>query len=784
MEVRATTGSSTDAPTNVIVSTQQSTASPNIAIATTGEYLNTLTEATLTTEHSADITTEVRASAKQFTNNLSDATVTTQQLTDIATKVIATAAQSTNTSSKTIVTTELLSTDTPTEEIVRSTDSPNETMLTTKQFMDIETEVIPTTKHSINTPKDTIVSTEPSITVTTGESINTPTKTLVPTEQSMAIPTEAIEHSTDTPKDVRVATHQLVFSPNVGMVTEAELMIAPTEAIETTDQSMDIAIKAVATAKQSPFTPTEATTTTGTIAKTDRSTDIAMEVMATSKQSMVTPNKAIVSTTQLIPVSNMATGLGVTVEVTASVNVTTRNSQGVNHNAPGMPLSTTAVVFENGEDDFAHEGFVNFGLGKTKVDTDVASPEKPAQVDDDGVGGTALQPSPSPTPDTLLEVGKDVQPEIMSTLPDDSANISLVEPPLSASEDTHQDDNATSGSVIVKEVSGTAKDPSEMTNDKNLLEGTKGKYSVSKEKETLTGAEVLLEAPTIELSIQKSTSVAEDVESSTSANLSTGHLAKESSEDLREEVVNDKLDTSIEAAPFVKKTSDAQSQMTVETAVHEVPPNPTVMDRPDSTDDVESPEVISDTNSKDITLALDPSVILLDVEDFMPEITPTTKDYTSGTHNMKIDSKKETIEENLLESKGRDRKISEVPEETTSTIPKIKGREGEDNDMSKDTEVPEDTLLNVPEIAPTAAVPGVTISGLPTNVVRSTGPLKEDDTPAPWVEVEKSTVGLNELTTNMQRNAISSTLQVSTQTSNNNIDKGIMVRSHCLRDYL
>lgn len=783
----ATTGHFTDAPTNMIVSTQQSTVSPNITIATTGEYLNTLTEATLTTEQFADITTEVRASAKQFTNNSSDSTASTQQFTDIATKVIATAAQSTNTPSKTIVTTELLSMDTPTEEMLtteqstdspakaieRSTDSPNETMLTTKQFMDIEAEVIATAKQSINTPKDTTVSTERStiITVTTGESINTPTKTLVPTEQSMAIPTELIEHSTDTPKEVIVATQQLVFTPNVGMVTEVELMIAPTEAIETTGQSMDIAIKAVATAKQSPFTPTEAITTTGTIAKTDRSTDIAIEVMATSKQSKVTAKKAIVSTTQLIPVSNMATGLEVTVEVIASVNVTTGISQGVNHNAPGMPLSTTAVVFENGEDDFAHEGFVNSGLGKTKVDTEVASPEKPVQVDDDGVGGTALQPPPSPTSD-------------------DSANISLVEPPLSASEDTHQDDKATSGSVIVKEVSGTAKDPSEITNDKNFLDRTKGKYSVSKEKETLTGAEVLLEAPTIELSIQKSTSVAEDVEASTSANLSISHLAKESSEDLREEVVNDKLDTSTEAtfvdktedaeaAPFVKKTGDAQSQMTVETAVQEVPPNPTVEIRaggnyrPDSTDDMESPEVISDTNSKDITLALtdDPSVILLDVEDFMPEITPTAEDYTSGTHNMKIDSKEETIEENLLESKGRDRKISEVSEETTLTIPEIKGM-----DMSKDTEVP--------EIAPGAAVPGVTNSGLPTNVVRLTGPPQEDDTPAPWVEVEKSTVGLNELTTNMQRNAISSTLQASTETSNNNIDKGNMVRSHCLRDYL
>lgn len=762
----------------------------------------------------------VMATTGEYSNTPKEATPMTEQSTDIATKVIATADQSTNTPLETIVTTEPLSMDTPTEGILNkeqsvvtpaeaiegSTDTPKEAIVTTKQFMDIAPKVIATTEQSMDTPKETVVSPQqtmvttittaestntptktlvtkqqpmvsPSIAmVTTGVSIYTPTKTLVPTEQSMDTLTEAIEHSTDTPKGVIAATQQSMFTPNVAIVTKEESMITPTEVILTTEQSIDIAIEAVATVEQSVVTPTAITTkekltytSTQARVKTDQSTDIATGVIATSKQSMVTPNKGIVSATQtiapLIPVSSMVTVLEVTVEVSAktSFNLTTEDSQGVNRNATDMTLSTSAVAFENSKDDGSREGSVISGLGKTK-----------GQVD--GVGGTALQPSLNPTPGTLPEPRKDIQPEIEileSTLPD--ANTSQ-EPLLSDSDDIHEGAEITSGSIIVEEVSGTAERPSES----DLSERTESEYSVSEEIETFAGAEVLLEAPTNKLYLAEGTSEAEDVHASASA--------KDISFD---KTYVDITEDATEAVPPVENKGEAQSEMTVETAVHEVPLNTMTEilavenEKPDSTGDVGPPEVIPDTNGKDVTLAVmhDPSVIILDVEDFMPEVTPTIEDYTSGSHNTEIDIKEETPEENSLESTAEG-KMPEVLEDTTSTLPEMKGTEGVENDMSKDTGVLEDTTLDVPKTAPSAVIPDVTTSEVPKTVDRSVGTLKEDDTPAPSVEVEKSTVGLKELTTNMQRNTISSTVQASTQISNNVIDEGNMVCNHCLRDSL
>lgn len=802
-EVIVTTEQSTDAPIKAIVTTQQSVVAPNVATVTTGEYSSTPAEAIVSTEQSTNIATKAKATM----DNLNEAIVTTQQSMDIATKVVATAEQSTNTPTKIVVTREPLFMDTPTEEI-----------LTTEQSTDISTEGI---EPSLDMPKEAIVTTQqttstPNIAmVTTGESTNITTKALVTTKQSMDTPTEAIELSTDTPKEVIVTTQQ--SKSDVAMVAKEKSMITPTEAIVTTKQSIDIVTEAIAATEQSRVTPTEAITTTETFTdsltqmrvKTDWSTFTVTEVIATSKQSTVTPDKAIVSTAQNTPhltsVSSMATDLEFTVEVSAkpSFNLNTGASQGVNpdsltevtgqatekmspgtelevnHNAPEIPLSTASVAFENGEDDVTVEGSVNSGLGKTKVDTVEALPEEPVQVGDDGVGRVALQPSPSPTLRTTFEPSEDEQPEmetLESNLPDDFLDTSLDKPPPFGSEETHDGDEVTSGSIIMEKVSGTAENLSEIISDKDSSERTEDdthvtilqvsndvediilemdgevtEYSVSEEKETLAGAEVSLEAPTNELSLEENTPVAEDVHAFTSAEVPFDYTVKNNTEDLPKETAK------------------------VETAVHEVPTNTMAdniaveNDKHDSAGEVEQPE----TNGKDVTLAftLDPSVIILDVED-----------YTHRTHNMETDIKEETPEGNLLESTVEG-KPPDVLEDTTSTLPEMTVSEGADTDMFKDTEVFEDTTLDVPETTPRAVVPDVTTSESPRTVERSSGILKVDDTPAPSVEIEKSTLGLNELTTNMQQMTISSTVQESTQISNNIIDGGNMVRSHCLRDY-
>ncbi|KAF4093391.1 hypothetical protein AMELA_G00001510 [Ameiurus melas] len=538
----------------------------------------------------------------------------------------------------------------------------------------------------------------------------------------------------------------------------------------------------------------------------------------------------------------MAIELEVTVEVSVkpAFNLTTGDSQGVNpdsltevsveateqispgtklevnHNAPEMPLSTTVVAFESDEDAITVKSSVNFGLGEIKVDAEEELPEEPVQVVDNGGGGASLWSSPSPTLAITIEHSEDEQPEIEtieSTLPHDFLDTSLDEPTLSGSEDTYEGDEVTSRSVIVEEVSGTAEEPSEMTSDKDSsdrteddkhvtvvwvsnnveeirlkMDGEVNEYSVSEEMETLAGAEVLLETPTNGLSLEEKTPIAEDVHASASAEDSFDYTVKYNPEDLPKEAAIDETPVDItedatEAVRSVENTGEAQSETTVETAVHEVPPN--VMadikavenDKADSASEVEPPKVIPDTIGQDVTLAftLDPSVIILDAEDFTPKVTPTTEDYTSRTHSMEIGIKEEPPEENLLQSTVEG-KTPDVLEDNTLTRPEMAVLEGIETDMSKDTEVLEDTRLDVLETVPRAVVPDVTTSELPKTVDSSTGTLKEYGTPAPSVEVEKSTEGLNELTTNeMRRNTISPMEQASIQVSNDIIEDGNVI---------
>ncbi|XP_053085246.1 interphotoreceptor matrix proteoglycan 2 [Pangasianodon hypophthalmus] len=806
--------------TEVIVTTQQSVVTTNVAMETTGESSHTPTEEIVSTKQSINIATKVIATAEQST--------------DIPTEAIE---RSTDTPKEAIVTIQpsMVTPNIARITIGESTYTPTITLVTTEQSGDTHAEAI---ERSMDTPKETTVTTQQSMVtpniamVTTEESMITPTEEIVTTEQSMDLVKEAVANavqSTVTPTEATTTTEKFTDTSTQAIVTTQQFMVSPDITMVTIEESRN--------------TPTQA------IVETDQSTGIAIEAIASSKQSTVTPNKAIVSTAQttahLIPVSIMATELEVTAEVSVkpTFNLTTGDSQGVNpdsltevtgqeteeispgtepevnHNTPEMPLSTTVVAFEGDEDDLTVEDSVNSGLGETKVDTEEASPEEPVQLDDNGGGGAALRSSPSPTLGTTLEPSEDEQPEmetLESTLPDDSLDTSQDEPPLSGSEDTHESDEITSGSVIVEEVSESAEDPSEITSDKESSERTEddtrvsavqvsndvegirlemdGKvteYSVSEEKETLAEAEVLLEAPTNELSLEQNTTVAEDVHASASSEISFDSTVEDNPKDLPKDAARDKLDISFdempvditedatEAVPSVENTGEAQSETTVETGVHEVPPSAMAdiiaveTDKPDSASEVEPPEVIPDTNGKDVTLAftLDPSVIILDIEDFMPEVTASTEDYTSGTHSMEIDIKEETPEENFLEPMVEE-KMPEVLEVTTVTTVTV--LEDVDTNMSIDTEVLEDTLA-VPETAPRAVVPDVTTSELPKAVDRATGTLKEDKTPAPSVEVEKSTVGLNELTTNIQQNTISSMVQASTQISNNILDNGNMI---------
>ncbi|KAK3510019.1 hypothetical protein QTP70_025311 [Hemibagrus guttatus] len=691
-----------------------------------------------------------------------------------------------------------------------------------------ETEAITTTEKFTDAPTRLVVSTQQSLGTPAEESIITPTEAIMSTEKSLDLVTEAIAPAEES-----------TITPTVAITITEKFTDAPTQAVVSKQQSMGTLDITVVNIGDSGNTPTQA------IVQTGQSTSIATEVIATSKQSTVTSTKATVLTTHshynTIPTSTIASEFEVTVEDSGKLafNLTTEDSQGVNPdsltevtsqateqispgtkldgnlNAPEMSLSTTAVAFESDEDAGTVEVSVNSGLGETKVETEEELAEERVQSDDDDDSEAALQSSPSPTLETTLEPGEDEQPE--SIQPDDSLDTSLDEPPLSGREDTREGDESTSGSVIVEEVSGADEDPSELDRDSSektendthvkisndvddirleMVGGEVTEYSVLQEEGTFAGAEVLLEAPTNELTLGENTPVAEGVHASASADIAFNFTVKDNSKDVPKDDGSDKRDVLFDGTPvyitedatesvtLLENTGEAHLEVTVETAVHEVPPKPmgditTVEnDKPASAGKVDPSEVILETNGKDDTLAstLQPSVLILDVEDFTPEVTPTTEDYTSGTNSMETD-KEDTPEENLLEFTVEG-KTPKALEDTITTLYEM--TMSEDTNMSVDTEKDSNTLA-VPETAPHAVVPDDTTSELTETVDTSTGTLKQDDTPTP--SIEKSTVGLNELTTSMQQSSLisstnhqnSSPVQASTQISNNIIDEGNMI---------
>ncbi|KAK2819535.1 hypothetical protein Q7C36_021181 [Tachysurus vachellii] len=543
--------------------------------------------------------------------------------------------------------------------------------------------------------------------------------------------------------------------------------------------------------------------------KTDQSTKIATEVIATSKQSKVTPNKTIVSTASTIASELEVTGDSQGVNPDSLTEVTSQVTEQIspgtelesNHNAPEMPLRTTVVAFESDGDAATVDIYVNSGLGETKVETEEELAEEHVQVDNGR--GAALQSSPSPTLGTTLEPREDKQPE--NTQPDNSIDTSLDEPPLSGMDDIHKGDESTSESVLVEEVTGTAdittdKDSSEKIKDDihvTIVEisndvddvrldmtGEVTVHSVFEENWTSAGAKVLLEAPTNELSLQDNTPVAENVHASASADPAFNYTVNDNPKDISKDDARDNLailfdgtpvditEDATESVTSFENTIEAQSETTVETAVYEVPPKlmgdiTTVEnDQPESAGKIEPSEVIPATNGEDATLTftLHPSVIIVDAEDFTPKVTPTTEHHPSGHHSMETD--KEKAKENLSDSTVEWNK-PKVLEVTTSTL--LEMTTSEETKMSVDTE----NTLAVTETAPHTLGPDGTTSEVPENIDRSTGTLKKEDTAPP--SVEKSTVGLNNLTTNMQQSNISSTAQASTQISNKIIDEGNMI---------
>ncbi|KAI5627622.1 titin-like isoform X4 [Silurus asotus] len=783
MELTVTTEQSSDAPIKVMASTQQSTVTPNIAIVTNGEYLNAPEELIVTTEQFMRIATEVIATAERSTDTSTELKVTSEPLSiNTPTEEILTTQWPMDISKQAIVTTGQ-STDIATE--VRATAYSNEATVIA-QSMDFATKVV-TTAQSIKTPKETIATIQPL-------SMATPTEEILTVEWSTDPPAKAIVTTATTSEAILateqsmdteiVTTQQSIITPIVAMVNIEGSIITPTEKILPTEQSNVVPKETTPTKLIN--TPIQA------IFEIYQSKE--KEVITMSRQSIVTTNKAIVSTTQitedLFQVPSMATQLDDTPVVSektafdlttedSGVNpdslteVTSQTTEQIspefdlemNHNIAKIPTTTststtTKVAFENAKNGIT----VNSGLEKTLVDIEEALPEEAMQVDDNDGVGKELQSSPSPSVVTTNEPSEYQQPEwdtLENTLPGDSLDTSPDEPPRSFSDDTHEE-----GSVIVEEVAS----------------GEATKFNVSEKMEILAGADVLIEAPTSKLSIANNTPVNKDV--SVSAEVSFGYTAEDNPEDLSEDARH-KLDivfggtpTNIpedaaEAVPSVENAGEEQSETTVQIVVNEVPPStiiPVESTEPDSK--VMPSVVIPDTNSKDVTNAftLDPSVIILDVDDFTPNAGLTTWDYTSGTHHMEINinQQEERLEENAVEEK-----MLEVIQDTTSPLPGTTALDG--TAIFKDTKDLEAITLHIPETAQHTVVFDVQPSEFPVNLDKSTGTPEEDDIPAPVVEVEKSTVGLNEPTTNIQQNTGSLMLQASTNISNTIIGKGNMI---------
>ncbi|KAG7315439.1 hypothetical protein KOW79_021527 [Hemibagrus wyckioides] len=851
-------------PNVAIVTRVDSSYTPTEATVSTEQSLNFATKMIETAEPSTNTPAEtiIEPTGPLSVGTPIEELLTTKEAMYIPTEALeqVTVEESTNTPTIKLLTTEQ-SMDTELETIEHSTDTQKETTITTQQSMVTPNVAMVITEESIITPTEAIVTTEKSMAPVTeamaaeGQSTVTPTETIRTTEKFTNAPTQAVlstqhfmgtptKESLITPTEPIVSTEKALDLVTEAIAPEEEATVTPTEAITTTETFTGAPTQVVVPTQQSTGTPDitivnlgdYGNTPTQAIVQTDQSTSIATEVIATSKKSTVTPTKATELTTQtkthLIPTSTIASEFEVTVEDSdkPAFSLTTQDSHRVNpdsltevtsqateqispgtelegnHNAPEMPLNTTAVAFDSDEDAGTVEVAVNSGLGETKVETEEELDEESVQVDDGG-GEAALQSSPSPTVEITLEPWIDEQPE--STQPDDSLDKSLDEPPLSSREDTLEGDDSTSGSVIVEEVSGTAEDPykidkdsSEKTEDDTrvkisndvddvrleIVGGEVTEYSVPEEEGTFAGAEVLLEAPTNELTLGENTPVAEDVHASASADIAFNFTVKDNSKDVPKDDGSYELDVSFDGTPvditedatesitLVENTGQAQSEVNVTTAVHEVPPKPmgditaVENDKPASTGKIEPSEFILETNGKDDTLAstLQPSVIILDVEDFTPEVTPTTQEYTSGTNSMETD-KEDTPEENLLEYTVEE-KTPKVLEDTITTLHEMTITE--DTNMSVDTEEDSNTLA-VPDAAPHAVIPDDTTSELTETLDTSTGTLKQDDTPAP--SVEKSTVDLNELTTSMQQSSIPSPVQASTQISNNIIDEGNMI---------
>ncbi|KAF5896084.1 interphotoreceptor matrix proteoglycan 2-like, partial [Clarias magur] len=714
---------------------QQTTADPtNVDSTSTHEGV------TDTTARTTRAPPEARITSEELLMNLTEVMITTKHSTDALRKVIASTQESTDTSNVAMVTT------------AEALNTTKEAILTTQQSMDTATEAIATAAPS---PTEAVVIKEPLAMDTKT------TKEQLPTEQSMDIPMEATEKSTISPGGVGATRHQPRFT-----MTKEESMKTPTGDIGTSGQSMTLAPEKTTTARQSAVTPTEAIATseklidipTQTITDTGNATDIAKEVMATVKQSKVTPNETTVSAAQEVTVEVSAKPSSLT-EATSQATEQIRPE--TDYNAPEGPLSTTATAFENG---ITVEGSVDFGLGRTLVRTEKS---------DDRSGGPALQSSTSPAQDTTYEHSKHEQPtrrkefleESESNLPGYSLDTSLGQPTLSGHEGASGE--VTSGYGIVEEVSGTAeiasdKDLSQRMEDeplgttemvRNYVEDISSEMDsevtemfFSKEKETLAGAG-LHEAPTDELSLEENKSVAE---------VPFEDTVQDIPEELPKEAANDKPDISGDEmlVDITEDATEAQSVMTVDTVAYELPPNSTASDG-------DKTESVSEVKT--------------------PKVTAATEDYTIETYTMGTDIKEETPEENLLESSVR-WKLPEVLAATVSTVPEMTVLEGVGNDMPSDTEVLEDIASDVRETASPAEAPEITTSDYKMAKTEKEEleeeeeeEEEEEDTPAPLVEVEKSTVGQKELTSNMQQNSISSTVQASTQISNNNIDEGNMI---------
>ncbi|TSK67284.1 Interphotoreceptor matrix proteoglycan 2 [Bagarius yarrelli] len=758
-QVIVTTKQFTDTPIKSSVTTPQFTVPPNVVTVTTGEP--SYTEAIVSTEPSTNI-------AKQST----EAIPTSQQSVNIAAKATATAKASTETSADTKpVKTEPMSTkrllttgqsvQISTKALEHPVDLPTGAMATTQLFVD-------TAEQTMGAPKKAAVTISSSKVTPNIAMVNTggsTTITLVTKEQSMDTETESIEQ---------------MVTPNIDMVIKEESMNTPTEGIVTTERSMDLITETVAPAKLSIVVPKEVIATTG-----NQSTDIATEVSAPSKQFTVSTNKAMSSTAKDIAHfligSTMDTekkftvegsvnpGFGLPTETEDTSQATDEITSGtgleVNPNTSEMHWDTTADGF--GIVDGPAEVFVNSDFEEIKTKTE-ALLIVPVQIDNNS-GEAAVHSSLSPTPWTTPEFTKNKQSKTATIV-----STQLYDSLYKLQHDSHVGDEYTPEFVIVKEVSGTVKEMSEVTwteedthvqisydKEVRLETGEVTEYSVSNKNDTFTGTEVLFDAPTNGQSLEENTPLAE-VHASVRANVSFDYTTEDNSKDVPKEDSEDELDILFKTPVYITEDvslagnpGEAGLEMTVDTPVHKVLPEvigndiAVKKDKPDSDREVDPSKVIPLTNGKVPTLAFThhPSVIILDVEDFTPEVKPTTDDYASGTQSMEIDIKEKNPVENLLKSAVKG-KTPEVVEDTTTTLPEVMG--SEKTNRSLHTKVPENTLA-VLEYSSQATV----------------------ETPAP--SVEKSTMGFDKVTTNMQQNTTSSTLQPLTQISNNLVDERNMI---------